>query len=68
MKEMRVLGLNSKTLQLHLLQDEPTAKPCYLVVDEASLAGTRMIHEFMRKLNPNDLVLFVGDVKQHESI
>jgi ATP-dependent exoDNAse (exonuclease V) alpha subunit len=27
-----------------------------------------MIHEFMRKLNGNDRVLFVGDVKQHESI
>jgi conjugative relaxase-like TrwC/TraI family protein len=67
-KEMQASGLNAKTLQLHLLQDEPTTKPRYFIVDEASLASTRMIHEFMRKLNPNDRVLFVGDVKQHESI
>ena len=67
-KEMQSSGLNAKTLQLHLLQDEPTAKPRYFIVDEASLASTRMITEFMRKLNPNDRVLFVGDVKQHESI
>jgi ATP-dependent exoDNAse (exonuclease V) alpha subunit len=65
---MQLSGLNAKTLQLHLLQDEPTSKPRYFIVDEASLASTRMIHEFMRKLNPNDRVLFVGDVKQHESI
>jgi ATP-dependent exoDNAse (exonuclease V) alpha subunit len=65
---MQASGLNTKTLQLHLLKDEPTSKPRYFIVDEASLASTRMIHEFMRKLNPNDRVLFVGDVKQHESI
>jgi ATP-dependent exoDNAse (exonuclease V) alpha subunit len=65
---MQASGLNAKTLQLYLLQDEPATKPRFFIVDEASLASTRMIHEFMRKLNANDRVLFVGDVKQHESI
>jgi len=67
-KEMRAAGLNAKTLQLHLVANEPATKPRYFIVDEASLASTSMVHEFMQKLNPQDRVLFVGDVKQHESI
>src|SRR5579883_3114609 len=67
-KEMQASGLNAKTLQMHLLKNESAAKPRYFIVDEASLASTRMIHEFMRKLDAKDRVLFVGDVKQHESI
>lgn len=61
--------LEAKTLQLYLAQQEqPTGKPRYFIVDEASLASTRMVHEFMRTLGPEDRVLFVGDTRQHESI
>lgn len=68
-KEMQNSGLEAKTLQLHLAQQEPpSAKPRYFIVDEASLASTRMVHEFMAKLGPKDRVLFVGDTRQHESI
>ena len=67
-KEMQASGVEAKTLQLHLLQDQPSGKPRYYIVDEASLASTRMVHEFMAKLQQQDRVLFVGDTKQHESI
>ncbi len=67
-KEMQASGLEAKTLQLHLLQNQPSGKPRYYIVDEASLASTRMVHEFMATLQPPDRVLFVGDTKQHESI
>jgi conjugative relaxase-like TrwC/TraI family protein len=68
-KEMQNSGLDAKTLQLHLAQQEhPSTKPRYFIVDEASLASTRMVHEFMRKMGPEDRVLFVGDTRQHESI
>lgn len=68
-KEMQNSGLEAKTLQLHLAQQEPSSgKPRYYIVDEASLASTRMVHQFMRKMQPQDRVLFVGDTRQHESI
>ncbi len=67
-KEMQAAGLDARTMQLHLLQDQPGGKPRYFIVDEASLASTRMVHEFLQKLKPEDRVLFVGDTRQHESI
>jgi conjugative relaxase-like TrwC/TraI family protein len=67
-KEMQAAGLDARTLQLHLLQDQPAAKPRYFIVDEASLASRRMVHEFVQTLKPEDRVLFVGDTRQHESI
>lgn len=68
-KEMQNAGLNAKTLQLHLIQQETVpGKPRYYIVDEASLASTRMIHQFVRQMQPQDRVLFVGDTRQHESI
>jgi conjugative relaxase-like TrwC/TraI family protein len=67
-KEMQAAGLEARTMQFHLVQDQPSAKPRYYIVDEASLASTRMVHEFIQKLQPEDRVLFVGDTRQHESI
>jgi hypothetical protein len=31
------------------------------VMDESSLASTKQMHEFVRRLHPNDRVLLVGD-------
>lgn len=67
-KQMQTAGLEARTMQLHLVQDQPSAKPRYYIVDEASLASTRMVNEFVQKLQPEDRVLFVGDTRQHESI
>jgi conjugative relaxase-like TrwC/TraI family protein len=68
-KEMQNSGLEARTLQLHLTQrEQPSGKPRYFIVDEASLASTRMVHDFMRRLQSEDRVLFVGDTRQHESI
>src|SRR5579875_3850440 len=67
-KEMQAAGVDAQTLQLHLVQDQPAAKPRYFIVDEASLASTRMVHEFVQGLKLEDRVLFVGDTRQHESV
>jgi conjugative relaxase-like TrwC/TraI family protein len=67
-KQMQAAGLEARTMQHHLLQEQPSSKPRYYVADEASLASTRMVHEFVQKLKPKDRVLFVGDTRQHESI
>jgi conjugative relaxase-like TrwC/TraI family protein len=67
-KEMQAVGISAQTLQMHLVQPEPSLKPRYYIIDEASLASTKMVHEFTKTLKREDRVLFVGDTKQHESI
>jgi ATP-dependent exoDNAse (exonuclease V) alpha subunit len=67
-KEMQAVGIEAQTLQMHLTKPEPGLQPRYYIVDESSLASTKMIHELAKNLKPTDRVLFVGDTKQHESI
>jgi ATP-dependent exoDNAse (exonuclease V) alpha subunit len=37
-------------------------------LDESSLASTRQMHAFLQRLNPDDRVLLVGDVRQHQAV
>src|SRR5215467_13771681 len=39
-----------------------------LMVDEASLASTRMVSELWKRLGPEDRVILVGDPRQHQSV
>jgi ATP-dependent exoDNAse (exonuclease V) alpha subunit len=38
------------------------------VLDESSLASTKQMHTFLERLGPQDRVLLVGDVRQHEAV
>ncbi len=38
------------------------------VLDESSLASTKQMHTFLERLAPDDRVLLVGDVRQHEAV
>src|SRR4051812_43388933 len=38
------------------------------VLDESSLASTKQMHTFLERLGPDDRVLLVGDVRQHEAV
>jgi ATP-dependent exoDNAse (exonuclease V) alpha subunit len=63
-------GITSSTLQRHLARREEPGegqKRLY-VLDESSLASTKQMNEFLRRLNPQDRVLLVGDVRQHQAI
>ncbi|MEQ1761167.1 MAG: AAA family ATPase, partial [Vicinamibacterales bacterium] len=63
-------GIATSTLQRHLVRpDVPHdgAKRLY-VLDESSLASTRQMHDFLHRLGPQDRVLLVGDVRQHEAV
>jgi conjugative relaxase-like TrwC/TraI family protein len=65
-------GIESSTLQRHLARgDSETSgvegKHLY-VLDEASLASTKQMHTFLERLGPDDRVLLVGDVRQHEAV
>jgi conjugative relaxase-like TrwC/TraI family protein len=65
-------GIESSTLQRHLAPGEsespaPGQKRLY-VLDESSLASTKQMHTFLERLGPEDRVLLVGDVRQHEAV
>jgi ATP-dependent exoDNAse (exonuclease V) alpha subunit len=67
--QLEEAGIQSSTLQHHL------AKSCHAheghhlyVVDESSLASTRQVNEFMRRLEDHDRVILVGDTRQHQGV
>lgn len=68
-RELHDAGVVSQTLQKHLAAGErvPT-NPTFYIVDESSLASTRQMNTFLRRLGEGDRVLLVGDVKQHEGV
>src|SRR4051812_39612342 len=67
-KELEAVGISAKTLQMHLTKPDQGLQPRYYIVDESSLASTKMLHELTKSLKREDRVLFVGDTKQHEAI
>ena len=69
-QQLSEAGIPSTTLQRHLAQrDDPTDGRTHLyVLDESSLASTRQMHAFLERLAPDDRVLLVGDVRQHQAV
>jgi conjugative relaxase-like TrwC/TraI family protein len=62
-------GMETRTLQKFIRQkDDPEAQPRFYVLDESSLASTKQVHAFLSRVRPEDRVLLVGDIKQHEAI
>jgi len=61
-------GISAQTLQGFLAGRDRSEEPRLFIVDESSLASTRMIREFLQRLGRDDRVLLVGDVAQHESV
>jgi len=67
---LRAAGMPTSTLQRHLLQAEASiggGRHLY-VLDESSLASTRQVHAFLRRLGSHDRVLLVGDTRQHQAV
>jgi len=64
--------IESSTLQRHLARGADDARPTdqrrLYVLDESSLASTKQMHTFLQRLGPEDRVLLVGDVRQHEAV
>ena len=65
-------GIEARTIQHHLARGDdhtPAADEKRLyVLDESSLASTKQMHTFLERLRPDDRVLLVGDVRQHEAV
>jgi conjugative relaxase-like TrwC/TraI family protein len=63
-------GIPSVTLQRFVAQGVETSdgqKHLY-VLDESTLASTRQMHALLTRLEPDDRLLLVGDVRQHHAV
>ena len=70
-KQLREAGISAGTLQGFLVRrstpDLPNGKRLYLV-DESSLTSTHHVKEFMHRLGPQDRVVLIGDIRQHQAV
>lgn len=63
-------GIQTETLQKFLRRREeaPEHQNRLFVLDESSLASTKNLHALFGRLEAQDKVLLVGDIKQHQAI
>jgi conjugative relaxase-like TrwC/TraI family protein len=62
-------GIETETIQKFLRRrQQPAATSRLFVLDESSLASTKHIHKLFARLEPEDKVLLVGDVRQHQAV
>jgi conjugative relaxase-like TrwC/TraI family protein len=70
-RQLYEAGIEAGTLQGFLARtadpDAAERKHFYLV-DESSLASTKQMREFLARIDPNDRVLLVGDIRQHQGV
>jgi conjugative relaxase-like TrwC/TraI family protein len=70
-KQLTEAGISAGTLQGFLVRrstpDPPNEKRLYLV-DESSLTSTHHVKEFMHRLGPQDRVVLIGDIRQHQAV
>jgi ATP-dependent exoDNAse (exonuclease V) alpha subunit len=69
-RQLRDAGISADTLQGFLARrgnTDPAAKHLYMV-DESSLASTQQMREFLRRIGPQDKVLLIGDIQQHQGV
>ncbi len=69
-RQLRDAGIAADTLQGFLVRSrdtDPAAKHLYMV-DESSLASTQQMRDFLRKIGPQDKVLLIGDIRQHQGV
>lgn len=63
-------GIQTETLQKFIRRREeaPNHHNRLLVLDESSLASTKNVHALFARLEAQDKVLLVGDIKQHQAV
>jgi len=71
--QLREAGIDATTLQSFLArgQNHPSTDPAtrhLYMLDESSLASTKQMRSFLSKLNPDDRVLVIGDIRQHQGV
>jgi ATP-dependent exoDNAse (exonuclease V) alpha subunit len=72
-QQLREAGISAGTLQGYLArgaqaQQADSASRHLYMLDESSLASTRQMRDFLRKIGPHDRVLVTGDTRQHQGV
>jgi ATP-dependent exoDNAse (exonuclease V) alpha subunit len=72
-QQLREAGISAGTLQGYLArgaqaQQADSASRHLYMLDESSLASTRQMRDFLRKIGPHDRVLVIGDTRQHQGV
>lgn len=69
---LREADISADTLQGYIARRtadyDDTARKHLYMVDESSLASTRQVRDFLLKIDPQDKVLFIGDIRQHQGV
>jgi ATP-dependent exoDNAse (exonuclease V) alpha subunit len=71
-KQLREAGIPAGTLQGFLVRGQnaernPDHRRLYLV-DESSLTSTGQMKQFLQRLGPQDRVVLIGDIRQHQAV
>jgi ATP-dependent exoDNAse (exonuclease V) alpha subunit len=69
-KQLEQAGVHSGTLQSFLVRshDSDPQHRRFFFIDESSLASTNQMRDFLRRLGPEDRILLIGDIRQHQGI
>ncbi len=70
--QLREAGIPADTLQGFLVRGSqqgavPASRHLYML-DESSLASTRQMRDFLEKVGPQDRILVIGDIRQHQGV
>jgi conjugative relaxase-like TrwC/TraI family protein len=67
--QLRDAGISADTLQGFLARSvQPDDSRHLYMVDESSLASTKQMRDFLRKIGSEDRVLLIGDTRQHQGV
>jgi conjugative relaxase-like TrwC/TraI family protein len=70
-RQLNEAGIEAGTLQGFLARTanpELAERNHFYLVDESSLASTNQMRELLSRLGPNDRVLLIGDIRQHQGV
>jgi len=70
-RQLNDAGVAAETLQRFLVgsaRPNESGQRNFYFVDESSLASTLQVRELLARLGPNDRVLLIGDIRQHQSV
>jgi conjugative relaxase-like TrwC/TraI family protein len=70
-RQLNEAGIEAQTLQAFLARTPDSdlgSQRNFYLVDESSLASTNQMREFLSRLGPNDRVLLIGDIRQHQGV
>jgi ATP-dependent exoDNAse (exonuclease V) alpha subunit len=70
-RQLNEAGIEGGTLQGFLARStkpEMQEQKHFFFVDESSLTSTNQMRDFLARIGPNDRVLLIGDIRQHQGV